>query len=132
MKSAGGIESQAKQLSAEEIKELIADVQSKGDPTRGEAIFRRGDTACMKCHAIAGAGGTLAPDLLSIGVIDEVITVSDTEAERMTARLSREEGLYVGPSSGANVHAAVRLAKRMRSEQRVVTILCDTGERYQV
>jgi cysteine synthase len=83
-------------------------------------------------HGIQGLGAGFVPSVLDTSLIDEVITVSDTEAERMTARLSREEGLYVGPSSGANVHAAVRLAKRMRSEQRVVTILCDTGERYQV
>jgi cysteine synthase A len=83
-------------------------------------------------HAIQGLGAGFIPKVLDVSQIDEVITVSDIEAERMTARLSREEGLYVGPSSGANVHAAVRLAKRMRSDQRVVTILCDTGERYQV
>jgi cysteine synthase A len=82
-------------------------------------------------HAIQGLGAGFIPKVLDTAQIDEVIVVSDTEAERMTARLSREEGLYVGPSSGANVHAAVRLAKRMRSDQRVVTILCDTGERYQ-
>jgi cysteine synthase A len=82
-------------------------------------------------HAIQGLGAGFVPKVLDTSQIDEVITVSDVEAERMTVRLSREEGLYVGPSSGANVHAALRIAKRMRSNQRVVTILCDTGERYQ-
>jgi cysteine synthase len=82
-------------------------------------------------HAIQGLGAGFVPKVLDRSQIDEIITVSDTEAERMTARLSREEGLYVGPSSGANVHAAVRVASRMRPSQRVVTILCDTGERYQ-
>jgi cysteine synthase len=48
----------------------------------------------------------------------------------MTRRLAREEGLLLGPSSGANVHAAVEVAKRMEPGQRVVTILCDGGERY--
>jgi cysteine synthase A len=57
--------------------------------------------------------------------------VSDQEAERVMMRLAREEGLLVGPSSGANVHAALKVARDLRSEQRVVTILCDTGERYQ-
>ncbi|MFI5308816.1 MAG: cysteine synthase A [Polyangiales bacterium] len=82
-------------------------------------------------HAIQGLGAGFVPKVLDRSQIDEIVTVSDTEAERMTARLSREEGLYVGPSSGANVHAAVRVAGRMRPSQRVVTILCDTGERYQ-
>jgi cysteine synthase A len=57
------------------------------------------------------------------------MTVSDVAAERMTRRLAREEGLLVGPSSGANVHAAVELAKRL-PHGKVVTILCDSGERY--
>jgi cysteine synthase len=48
----------------------------------------------------------------------------------MTNRLAREEGLLLGPSSGANVHAAIKVAREMRPEQRVVTILCDSGERY--
>jgi cysteine synthase A len=48
----------------------------------------------------------------------------------MSVRLAREEGLLLGPSSGANVHAALKIAREMRSQERVVTILCDTGERY--
>jgi cysteine synthase A len=82
-------------------------------------------------HAIQGLGAGFVPEVLDRSQIDEVIVVSDVDAERMTARLAREEGLYVGPSSGANVHAAVKVASRMRAGQRVVTILCDTGERYQ-
>jgi cysteine synthase A len=83
-------------------------------------------------HGIQGLGAGFIPKVLERGQIDEVIAVSDLDAERMTTRLAREEGLYVGPSSGANVHAAVKVASRMRPGQRVVTILCDTGERYQV
>jgi putative heme-binding domain-containing protein len=67
LQSAAGITSQPKQLSPEEMKQLIADVQSKGDPARGEDVFRRADTSCLKCHSIAGAGGQLAPDLSSLG-----------------------------------------------------------------
>jgi cysteine synthase A len=82
-------------------------------------------------HGIQGLGAGFIPDVLDRSMIDHVIAVSDVDAERMTTRLSREEGLYVGPSSGANVHAAVKVASRMRPGQRVVTVLCDTGERYQ-
>jgi cysteine synthase A len=86
---------------------------------------------CAGLHGIQGLGAGFVPNVLQTAQIDEVLTVSDVEAERMVARLFREEGLCVGPSSGANVCAAVRIAKRMRRGQRVVTILCDTGDRYQ-
>jgi cysteine synthase A len=56
------------------------------------------------------------------------VTVTDVAAERMARRLAREEGLLVGPSAGANVHAAVEIARRVQGT--VVTILCDAGERY--
>lgn len=82
-------------------------------------------------HAIQGLGAGFLPRTLDRSLIDEIVTVSDLDAERMTTRLAREEGLLVGPSSGANVHAALKVAREMRSQQRVVTILCDTGERYQ-
>lgn len=82
-------------------------------------------------HAIQGLGAGFVPAILDRSLIDEVVAVSDLDAERMMARLAREEGLLVGPSSGANVHAALKVASEMRSQERVVTILCDTGERYQ-
>lgn len=79
-------------------------------------------------HAIQGLGAGFVPKVLERGLIDEVITVADAAAERMARRIAREEGLLVGPSSGANVHAAVEVAKRIKGT--IVTILCDSGERY--
>lgn len=79
-------------------------------------------------HGIQGLGAGFIPPVLDRTVLDEVITVSDVAADRMAARLAREEGLLVGPSSGANVHAACEIAKRVAGP--VVTILCDGGERY--
>lgn len=81
-------------------------------------------------HAIQGLGAGFVPDVLDQQVYDSVVTVNDVSADRMVRRLSREEGLLVGPSAGANVHAACELAATMEPGQRVVTILCDTGERY--
>ena len=69
------------------------------------------------------------PDILDRSVIDQIVTVTDVAAERMATRLAREEGLLVGPSSGANVHAACEVARQF-PQGLVVTILCDTGERY--
>jgi cysteine synthase A len=58
------------------------------------------------------------------------MTIEDEEAIAMAQRLTREEGLLVGISSGANIVAAGRIASRLGAGKRVVTILCDTGERY--
>lgn len=80
-------------------------------------------------HGIQGLGAGFVPSILERALLDEVLTVTDIAAQRMAQRLAREEGLLVGPSSGANVAAAVEVASRFR-EGAVVTILCDTGERY--
>jgi cysteine synthase A len=80
-------------------------------------------------HGIQGLGAGFVPDILDRSLIDEIVTVTDVAAERMARRLAREEGLLVGPSSGANVHAACEVAKAFPGG-RVVTILCDSGERY--
>jgi len=81
-------------------------------------------------HGIQGLGAGFIPEVLDTDLIDEVVTVSDLAAERMTKRLAREEGLLLGPSAGANVHAALEIGRKLKSGQRVVTILCDGGERY--
>ena len=81
-------------------------------------------------HGIQGLGAGFIPEVLDTKLPDEVLTVTDLAAERMTKRLAREEGLLLGPSAGANVHAALEVARRLKPGQRVVTILCDGGERY--
>lgn len=81
-------------------------------------------------HGIQGLGAGFVPSILDRSLIDEIVTVSDVAAERMARRLAREEGLLVGPSAGANVHASVEIARRLKGT--VVTILCDSGERYLV
>ena len=81
-------------------------------------------------HGIPGLGAGFVPKVLDRRLIDAVVTVTDVAAERTARRLAHDEGLLVGVSAGANVYAAIELAKTMRADQRVVTILCDTGERY--
>jgi cysteine synthase A len=80
-------------------------------------------------HGIQGLGAGFVPELLDRKLLDRVIQVTDVAAERMVRRLAREEGLLVGPSSGANVHAACEVAAGL-GKGNVVTVLCDSGERY--
>lgn len=81
-------------------------------------------------HRIEGIGASFVPSVLNLEVLDEIIDVRDEDAYAMTARLTREEGLLVGVSSGANVFAAVQVACRLGRGKTVVTVLPDTGERY--
>jgi len=81
-------------------------------------------------HHIQGIGAGFIPDILNLQVIDEVIKVDNENALNMSKRLSREEGIIAGISSGANVWAAVEVAKRAGKGKTVLTFLPDTGERY--
>jgi cysteine synthase A len=81
-------------------------------------------------HKIQGIGAGFIPDVLDTAVYDEIITISNAQAIQTAHDLARNEGLFVGISAGANVFAARQVAARMKPGQNVVTILCDTGERY--
>ncbi len=81
-------------------------------------------------HRIQGIGAGFIPPVLNRSVLDEVVTVTDQEAYRMTKRLAREEGLLLGISSGANVTAALKVGAKLGPQARIVTICCDMGERY--
>ena len=81
-------------------------------------------------HGIQGIGASFVPSVLNRDLYDELIAVKDEDAFAMTGRLTREEGLLVGISSGSNAWAALQIAKRLGPGKRVVTMLCDTGERY--
>ena len=82
-------------------------------------------------YKVEGIGQDKIPGTLDMGVIDEFQTVSDKEAFSMARRLTREEGLFAGGSSGLIAHVALNVARRINDpEALVVTVLCDTGERY--
>lgn len=83
-----------------------------------------------RIHGIQGIGASFIPGVLNLDIIDEIVRVDDRDAFAMTLRLTREEGLLVGISSGANVFAALQVARRLGPGKTVVTILADTGERY--
>jgi len=82
-------------------------------------------------HKIQGIGAGFIPKILNTKIYDEIIEVSNEDAFETSRRIAKEEGILVGISAGANVYAAMQIAKRPENRGKiVVTILCDTGERY--
>ncbi len=82
-------------------------------------------------HKIQGIGPGFVPEVLDVGLVDEVIPVKDEDAGATLLRLAREEGIFTGISSGAATWAGLELAKRPENEGKtIVVILPDTGERY--
>lgn len=81
-------------------------------------------------HDIEGIGAGFAPPLLRKDLYDEVLTVSTEEANEMARRLAREEGIFSGSSTGANVTASVRVAKRLGAGKNIVTVAVDSGLKY--
>lgn len=82
-------------------------------------------------HSIQGIGAGFVPEVLDVGVFDEVLTVSDEDAKTGARRLARDAGILAGISSGAAIHATLQVAQRPdNAEKLVVTVLPDTGERY--
>jgi cysteine synthase A len=81
-------------------------------------------------HKIQGIGAGFVPEVLNRSLLDQIMTVTDEEAYQTTKQLAKKEGLLVGISAGANVFAAQKVAESLGQGKNVVTILCDTGERY--
>lgn len=81
-------------------------------------------------HHIEGIGDGFVPRDLDLSLLTGIITVSSEEAIHMAKRLSREEGIFCGMSSGANVVACLKLAKKFPTMRRIVSMICDNGGRY--
>lgn len=111
----------------EVLKDRLKDVRIIAVEPAASPILSGGEPGP---HRIQGMGANFIPKVLNRDVLDGVLTVSDDDAWETMSRLSRELGLLVGISSGAAANAAFRVAAEMDHDQRVVTVLPDTGERY--
>lgn len=112
----------ARYLKEEGRKTKIVAVEPARSPVLAGGRFRP--------HAIQGIGASFVPGVLDRSLIDDIIGVQDADAIKVATRLSREEGILAGISSGANVWAACKVAAKLPATAIVVTMLCDTGERY--
>ena len=104
-----------------------------GDPVGSlyTGYHQTGEMGVGTPYKVEGIGGDKVPSTIWWDVIDEFRQVSDKDAMSMARRLAREEGIFVGSSAGLNVHVALEVARELDDpDALVVTILCDTGERY--
>jgi cysteine synthase A len=111
----------------EVLKSLSAACQVVAVEPASSAVLSGGPPGPSK---IQGIGAGFVPEVLNRKVIDRILTVTDRDAYDTKVELARKEGLLVGISSGAAVHAALRVARDLGPGKRVVTVLADTGERY--
>ena len=111
----------------EVFKERNARIQVIAVEPSGSPVLSGGDPGP---HKIQGIGAGFVPKVLNRKMLDRIITVTDDEAYQTSKILAKKEGLLVGISSGANVFAAQKVAQELGPWKNVVTVLCDTGERY--
>ncbi len=111
----------------ETLKERFPDIEIWAVEPQNAAILSGGS---IGTHLQMGIGDGLIPENLNTSIYDEVCIVTDEEALGAAKRLASEEGILCGISSGSNIAAALKLAKKLGKGKTVVTVLPDTGERY--
>ncbi|APH04031.1 cysteine synthase A [Bacillus weihaiensis] len=111
----------------ETLKEYYKDLTVHVVEPAGSPVLSGGKPGM---HKLVGTSPGFIPSILNQKVYDEIFRIQDEQAYEITRKLAREEGILVGPSSGAACYAAIEVAKRLTPEDVVVCITCDTGERY--
>jgi len=112
----------------EALKEAIPLLQIVAVEPSTSAVLEGGEAGP---HKIQGIGAGFIPEILNTELYDEVLAVSNEDSFAMAQKVAKDEGLLIGISAGANLHAAQILANRPENKGKtIVTILCDTAERY--
>jgi cysteine synthase len=125
----GTISGVGKYLKSKNSKVEVIAVEPVDSPVISQTL--KGEPIKPGPHKIQGIGAGFIPGILALDVIDKVITVTNDEAFVVARRLPREEGIFAGISTGANIHVALELAKLPENNGKtIVTVACSTGERY--
>ena len=113
----------------------VATVLKRHKPSVRTVVVEPGESSVLLGnspgpHKIEGVGIGYTPPLFDPSVIDEIIAVKTADAKEMARRLAREEALFAGTSSGANVIAAIEIGRRLGPQAKIVTLMVDSGLKY--
>ncbi|MBU3188649.1 cysteine synthase A [Clostridium bowmanii] len=109
------------------LKEIKKDIKVVAVEPENSPVLSGGEPGP---HKIQGIGAGFTPDIYDASVVDEIIKISDEESFEMAKLMASEEGVLVGISTGANIAAAIKIAKKLGKGKKVVTIAPDGGEKY--
>ncbi|WP_291635119.1 cysteine synthase A [Clostridium sp.] len=109
------------------LKEISKDIKVVAVEPEKSPVLSGGEPGP---HKIQGIGAGFTPDIYDSTVVDEIIKISDEEAFEITKRIAKDEGILVGISTGANIAAAIKIAKKIGKGKKVVTVAPDGGEKY--
>ncbi|RLQ91547.1 cysteine synthase A [Planomicrobium sp. Y74] len=111
----------------EALKEQLPDLYVAVVEPRGSPVLSGGKPGK---HKLVGTSPGFIPHILNTKIYDEIFAIEDEDAIDIFRRVAREEGIFVGPSAGATIFAAIEIAKRLGAGKKVLCIAPDTGERY--